>query len=266
MKMQSFALVAGILVSARFPLLRSHIDLNDNSKKGQLNQLTSQTSSFTQFIRNKSSHVVLCKAIIEDGMGYTDWSDWSADWLVTEDNGYFRCTVISSRSAADFHRIVSSYPEQLPTQLLRVELGNGYQFAMYSIVNDTISNHVLRHGTFAPILTAIVTQLSTSCSSDNGEPRLVVDLGCNHGLVSFIALAHGCAAVCVEPSPHLIPLLVRSALRNSFSAPAAILHAAAGDSWQHVRIAGYGPSLPSFPCTPVPPLRAPMFTLQPAAR
>ena len=170
--------------------------------------------------------VALCKAIVE------------IDNRIDKVDGRFACAELASASAAEYHRVFAEYPEQLPSQLLRVELSSGRSFLMYAVVNDTVANHLLRHGAFAPILTALVTRIASSCAAADGEQRLVVDLGCNLGLVSLAALAHGCAAVCVEPSPHLVPLLARSALRNRFHAAAAVVHAAAGEAWEPVRMTG----------------------------
>ena len=47
--------------------------------------------------------------------------------------------------------------------------------------------------------------------------RLVVDAGCGLGAHALFAAAHGCRAVCVEPSPGLQPLLAASLAANNES-------------------------------------------------
>ncbi len=215
--------------------------------------------------------VVLCKALIEriESNGPIEFLEIST--------GFFECTELSKLPVAEYVGALSRYPESLATQTLHIDAGCGRSFSMNAVVNDTVTNHLLRHGAFAPVLTALVSRIAASHTAagrdskrtqpdhrldrqqdstqhSGGEPAregdgssaggwhpgpgLVVDLGCNQGLVSLIALAHGCAAVCVEPNPHLVPVLAASALRNRFPAAAAVVHAAAAAAWGEVRMDG----------------------------
>ncbi len=194
--------------------------------------------------------VVLCEARIE-----RTESNGAADPGTNElPSGRFECTELSSLPVASYLRALAPYPERLPTQQLHLALGCGRSVTLTTVVNDTVANHLLRHGVFAPVLTALVSRITAPplppprppaqdpaapAAPAAGRPGLVVDLGCNQGLVALIALAHGRAAVCMEPSPHLVPLLADSALRGRFPAPAAVVHAAAAAAWGEVRMAGY---------------------------
>jgi hypothetical protein len=137
-------------------------------------------------------------------------------------------------------------------QLIYFQLESANTFAMYVIPNDTVSTHLIQNGSFAPVLSAIVNTITRSgCAGDAAGPKLVVDAGCNLGIVSLIALAHGCDAVCVEPNGALVPVLSRSFIRNRFRGDAVVLHAAAAAVWQEIRLAGCGAT-----CAPGPPTAA----------
>jgi hypothetical protein len=94
-----------------------------------------------------------------------------------------------------------------------------FRCTVYAIVNDTKANRILCHGVFALILTAIVMRLASSCASDGGEPRLVVDLGGNHGLVSLIARWPTAAAAPSASSPRRSSSRSSSALRCATASP-----------------------------------------------
>jgi FkbM family methyltransferase len=204
--------------------------------------------------RNESRAVVLCKStVIPDGKRtYADESERKGhEFLIREqcgDNandscrleGKTECVDLSSISTGDFYRILSQYDE-IPTQRISFALENGQSFFMYVVLNDTVSTELLTHGSFAPILTAIVHNIARDgCSPASTGPKLVVDVGCNLGLVSLIALAHGCDAVCIEPNGALVPVVARSILRNAFPGSAAVIHAAAAAVWQEVVVASCG--------------------------
>jgi hypothetical protein len=208
-------------------------------------------------IRNEENRgsFVLCEALIQR-IELNDPTEFRSEEI---SSGYFECTELSKRPVAEYMRALARYPEQLATQTLHIDAGCGRSFSMNAVVNDTLTNHLLRHGAFAPVLTALVSRIAASHTSAGRNarrtqadhrhapqqespapgPGLVVDLGCNQGLVSLIALAHGCAAVCVEPNPHLVPILAASIVGNRFPAAAAVVHAAAAAAWEEVRMDGY---------------------------
>jgi FkbM family methyltransferase len=68
------------------------------------------------------------------------------------------------------------------------------------------------------------------------SPQVVLDLGCNLGLFSLAALFNGCHVVCVEPNDKLVPLIVRSILRNNFKSSAVVVQAAAGSGWKEINL------------------------------
>ena len=76
--------------------------------------------------------------------------------------------------------------------------------------------------------TAVVRYLLTD-SCGGGKRKLFVDLGCNLGWFSLVALTHGCDVLCVEPNPSLIPVIARSAFLNQFGGSIIVVEAAAGD-------------------------------------
>jgi FkbM family methyltransferase len=214
--------------------------------------------------RNQSSAVVLCKSTSTPAVkrAFKDESERKGhEFLVREQcgddesescnvQGNTLCTDLSSISTGDFYRILSQYDE-VPTQRISFALDNGQSFFMYVVINDTVSTELIRHGSFAPILTAIVHNIARDgCSPSSAGPKLVIDVGCNLGLISLIALAHGCDAVCIEPNGALVPVVTRSILRNAFPGSAAILHAAAAAVWQEVVVTSCGAACDSAPHRP----------------
>ena len=155
-------------------------------------------------------------------------------------HGATECTDMSQLKANSYIDLMAQYDER-PMQLVNFALENEQSFAMYAILNDTVSNQLIQHGSFAPVLTTIVHSIARpGCAAGASGPKLVLDVGCNLGLVSLIALAHGCDVVCVEPNGALIPVLTRSLLRNRFRGHAAVIHAAAAAVWQEIRLTGCG--------------------------
>ncbi len=68
--------------------------------------------------------------------------------------------------------------------------------------------------------------LAVACAGS--QARVFVDVGCNLGWFSMLALAYRCDIVCVEPNPHLIAAIVCSAFLNRFTGSIIVVQAAAG--------------------------------------
>lgn len=82
--------------------------------------------------------------------------------------------------------------------------------------------------------------------------QLMLDIGCNLGYFSLLALKMGCDVICIEPNPLLIPVIARSAIlsiqqlndtdavrRGSF----VVVHAAAGTATAVVSLSIYRPHM-----------------------
>ena len=210
-------------------------------------------------MKNRSGSVVLCKCWPLHINENNSWNheNKGLEFLMKEQcgddkngcsfQGRTECVELSGLRASSFFRTLAEYDER-PVQLVDFALENGQTFGMYVIINDTVSTQLIQRGSFAPVLTALVHNIALAgCAAESGIPKLVLDVGCNLGLVSLIALSHGCDAVCVEPNGALIPVLSRSLLRNSFRGSAAVIHAAAAAVWQEVLLSGCGDTCTSGP-------------------
>ena len=147
----------------------------------------------------------------------------------------------SSGSTSDYFSIISSYPKHLPSKLLRVELSNDHKFSMHSVCNrqrhqgepHPLPRRLRSHPNRDRHAPGLLLRKRRRRAAPGSRPRWQPWAGVAHR-----ALAHGCSsAVCVKPSPLLVPLLVHSALRNRFTAVAAAeVHAS--EVWEQVRMAG----------------------------
>ena len=109
-----------------------------------------------------------------------------------------------------------------------LEIGLGVDvIEMALIENEWVSDLLATWGSCGVRTTAIVRhRLAVACAGS--QARVFVDVGCNHGWFSMLALAYRCDIVCVEPNPHLIAAIVCSAFLNRFTGSIIVVLAAAG--------------------------------------
>jgi len=85
---------------------------------------------------------------------------------------------------------------------MEVQLPGGKSMDVALVANEYVCNLVLAGKSVGARTTALVHHIPTN-SRHSGDRRLFIDLGCNLGWFSLVALACGCDVLCVEPNPWL---------------------------------------------------------------
>jgi len=156
---------------------------------------------------------------------------------VKEERMRLHCTDLTRTSSQNLIRRIYRMPEPWTSSLIQVSVGGAGEGAgVFEMVvtQDYVSRCLKKHGAFAPVFTRMMHAITAAGCRD--RPQTVVDLGCNLGLFSLLALHNGCQVVCIEPNEALVSLAARSVLRNGFNASVVIVQAAAGAVWQEITL------------------------------
>jgi FkbM family methyltransferase len=154
--------------------------------------------------------------------------------LASGREAFVHCMDLLDTSSEHALSLLFGMPEAWKTHVISVPMGAiDRSFEMY-VSDDYISTRLITYGVFAPVFTQLVHDITYNACRDS--PQVVLDLGCNLGLFSLAALFNGCHVVCVEPNDKLVPLIVRSILRNNFKSSAVVVQAAAGSGWKEINL------------------------------
>jgi len=96
-----------------------------------------------------------------------------------------------------------------------IPMVDGSTFDMWVVQGESVSELIRSTRGVGSKTTAVASRvLSERCTDTDRNSRLMLDLGCNLGYLSLLALNLGCDVICIEPNPMLIPIIARSAILN----------------------------------------------------